>query len=146
MSIRTVALLGADGNLGPSVLQELVKAGFQVTVLKRQSSKSPDKYPKGVAVSRVDDELSMKSLTNALHGQDAAVATIKGSQTDVQKRLADACIEAGVRRFIPADFGSCDSSSTLTQDLVPLYKRKTELREYLQGLANEHPSFTWGRN
>jgi hypothetical protein len=69
--------------------------------------------------------------------------TIKGSQTEIQERIASACVQAGVKRFIPADFGSCDSSSDRTKALVPLYKRKTELRERLRELAKQNPSFTW---
>jgi len=143
MSIDHVALLGADGNLGPSVLQALVSAGFTITVLKRESSKSPSNYPEHVAVRKVPDEFDVEQLVDVLKGQDAVVVTVKGSQTDLQKRIADACVRAGVKRFIPADFGSCDSSSPLTQALVPLYKRKTELREYLTQLAETTPSFSW---
>jgi len=143
MTIHNVALLGADGNLGPAVLHALVAGGFKVTVLKRQGSKSPDQYPHSVKVSRIPDDLPFDALTDALKGQDALVATIKGTQSDVQKKLADACIRSGVQRFIPADFGSCDSSTELSQQLVPLFKHKTELRQYLQQLAEKHKSFTW---
>lgn len=143
--IKNVALLGADGKLGIVVLQKLLDEGFNVTVLKRQSSTSSDNYPvsKSVPVSRIPDDLALEALTKVLHGKDALVVTIKGSQTDVQKKLADACVAANVKRFIPADFGSCDSSSPLTQELVPLYKQKTELREYLMQLARANASFSW---
>lgn len=143
MGIKKVALLGADGNLGPAVLTALLAHDFSVTILKRQSSQSPDHYPPHTTISRIPDNLDVEETAEVLRGQDALVITIKGSQTDVQKRLADACIPAGVQRLIPADFGSCDSSSPLTQALVPLYKHKTEFREYLQGLASKHPAFSW---
>lgn len=45
--------------------------------------------------------------------------------------------------LIPADFGSVDSSSPLTQELVPLYVHKSRLRDYLMQLASKHPDFTW---
>ena len=143
MSIKKIALLGADGNLGPSVLHGLVAANFQVTVLKRESSKSPSNYPKGVHVAQVPDSFEVDDLTPILKGHEAVVVTIKGSESELQKRIADACVQAGVGHFIPADFGSCDSFSPLTGELVPLYKRKTELREYLVQLAQKHPSFSW---
>ncbi|KAK5165964.1 uncharacterized protein LTR77_008888 [Saxophila tyrrhenica] len=143
MAIKKVALLGADGNLGPAVLTALLAHSFQATVLKRQSSKSSDEYPEGVSVAKVQDDFAVDAITPHLHGHDAVIATIKGSQTDIQDRLAQACVKAGVQRFIPADFGSVDSSSERTQDLVPLYKRKTELRERLMKLAEENSSFEW---
>lgn len=96
-----------------------------------------------MAVQKVNDDFSVPDLTSALHGIDAVVVTIKGSEIAVQKRLAEACCQAHVKRMIPADFGSCDSSSAITQELVPLYKRKTELREYLTQLAQQHADFSW---
>lgn len=142
MSIKNVTLLGADGNLGPAVLHALTHK-FAVTVFKRDTSKSPDDYPPGVKVVRISEAFSLDELADKLRGQDAMVVTIKGSQTDVQRRIADACVRAGVRRLVPADFGSCDSSSPRARELVPLFARKTELREYLIGLAAAHPDFTW---
>ncbi|KAK5126725.1 hypothetical protein LTR85_009659 [Meristemomyces frigidus] len=143
MSIKSVALLGGDGLLGRPILEALLSAGFKVTVLKRQGSNSPDKYPESVAVARVPDDMPVEALTETLRGHDALVVAIKGSQTAVQTTLADASVRAGVRRFIPADFGSVDSSNQLTQQLVPLYKNKSELREYLMQVAKVNPSFSW---
>ena len=113
MSIRNVALLGADGKLGPAILSALVDASFQVTVLKRQSSKQPDtNYPPGVKVSRIPDNMDDEdALVQSLKGMDALVVTIKGSQVEVQEKLARACVRAGVKRMVPADFGSVDSAS-----------------------------------
>ncbi|KAI7180426.1 hypothetical protein KC360_g125 [Hortaea werneckii] len=142
--IKNVAILGADGKLGPAVLEALVSASFTVTVLKRESSKSSnDHYPPSVKVARVPNDLNVESLATTLQGHDALVITIKGSQTEVQKKLADAAVQAGVRRMIPADFGSCDSSTTEAQELVPLFKHKADLRQYLQTLAAQHQGFTW---
>jgi nucleoside-diphosphate-sugar epimerase len=143
MSIQHVAVLGADGKLGPAVLHALIAEGFQVTVLKRESSKSKDSYPPGVKVTRVPDDFPVEKVAETLRGQDGVVVTIKGNQTEIQERIAQACVQANVKRFIPADFGSCDSSSGRTKALVPLYKRKTELRERLTELAGRNPGFTW---
>ena len=143
MSIKNVCLLGANGNVGPMVLHALVKDGFNVTVLKRSSSKSSSGYPSGVKVAEVDDAFAVDDLVPIFNGQDAVVVTIKGTQVDIQKRLADASVKAGVKRFIPADFGSCDSSSPHAQDCVPLFVNKTELRSYLTELTKKNESFTW---
>lgn len=143
MTIKNVMLLGADGALGPFVLDQLVAAKFNVTVLKRSQSKSPDKYPAGVHVHRITDLTSESQLIDAFAGQDAVILTINGSQVDLQKGIARACVQARVQRLIPADFGSCDSSSLRAQQLVPLFKQKTELREYLTELAATHHTFSW---
>lgn len=144
ISIRNVALLGANGNLGSTILSELVIAGFNVTVLRRESSKSSTSdYPSAVTVTSIPDDFQSNDLLEALRGQHAVIACIKGSQTKVQQQLAEAAAKVGVSRFIPADFGSCDSQSEYTQRLVPLYRHKTEMREYLQELTKIHPDFSW---
>ncbi|KAF2162814.1 hypothetical protein M409DRAFT_68811 [Zasmidium cellare ATCC 36951] len=138
--ISKVALLGADGKLGPAIMHALVENGFNVTVLKRKSSKSPSSYPSQILVS---DDFNVPELTEALKGIDAVVITVKGSQTDLQKRIAEAAVQAGVKRLIPADFGSCDSSTQFAQDTVPLFKHKANLRQYLTDLSTKNPSFGW---
>jgi len=143
MSIKNVCLLGANGTVGPMVLHALVNDGFNVTVLKRSSSKSAPDYPAGVKVAEVNDAFAVEDLVPIFTNQDAVIVTIKGTQVDIQKRLADASVKAGVKRFIPADFGSCDSSSPHAQDCVPLFANKTELRSYLSDLARDHAGFTW---
>jgi nucleoside-diphosphate-sugar epimerase len=144
MAIQNVALVGANGSLGPFVLQALVDSNqFSVTVLKRASSKSSDQYPASVKVKHIPDDFELGALAKILHGIDAIVTTVTGNSDDAQKSLADAAVVAGVKRFIPADFGSCDSQSKRARELVPLYQRKTEVREYLQALSAKNPGFTW---
>ncbi|KAK6439962.1 hypothetical protein LTR95_003825 [Oleoguttula sp. CCFEE 5521] len=143
MAIKRVTLLGADGELGPAILAALLNSKFEVTVLKRANSSSPDDYPSHVKVAKVDEAFTVSDLTPMLRGQDALVITIKGTQVDLQKRLADAAVAAGVQRIIPADFGSCDSASPHAQQLVPLFGAKTQLRSYLTELVEKHSGFSW---
>ncbi|TID14563.1 CipA protein [Venturia nashicola] len=143
MAIETVTLLGADGRLGPAVLKALVESKFKVQVLKRESSKSTAKYPSGVTETRIPDDFPPSSLESALQGQDAVIVTIPGTNTSLQKKLADAAVKVGVTRFIPADFGSVDSDSQRARDWVPLYIDKYELRQYLSTLSSQNPSFSW---
>lgn len=134
MTLNRIALVGANGKLGPSILHALIAANsFEVTVLTRQSSKST--YPSTVHVSRISEDPSVAELTSVLKGQDALVVAFAGSNDDLQIRYADAAAAAGVKRFIPADFGSCDSSSPRALELVPLYRAKQKVRRHLQTLA-----------
>ena len=142
MTIRKVILVGANGTLGPDVLQALLSAKtFTVTVLSRSSSKS--KYPDSVNVIHVSDDFLIEELVPALRGQDAIIVTFAGSNSDLQIRLADAALQAGVRRFIPADFGSCDSSSPRALDLVPLYRAKQKVRLHLEQIAADGGTLSW---
>ena len=131
-TIKTVALAGASGNLGPSVLDQLLKANFTVTVLTRADSKST--FPPSVKVARVDYD-SSESLTQALQGQDALVSTLASLAVSTQKKVIDAAVAAGVKRILPSEFGSNDLHSKTRG--YPVYKPKTEIQEYLVKLAEE---------
>src|ERR1700721_2089467 len=101
MVLRKVVIVGANGTLGPAILNALIAANtFDVTVLSRHSSTS--KYPESVNVICISNEPDIEELVVALHGQDAIVVVFAGSLGDLQIRLADAAVLAGVRRFIPA--------------------------------------------
>ena len=140
--IIKVALIGANGRLGPAILNTLLSAGtFTVTVLSRSSSKST--YPDLVHVAHISDDPPFQEFVDVLRGQDALVVTFAGSNSDLQIRLADAAAQAGVKRFMPADFGSCDSSSPRALDLVPIYRAKQKVRQHLQHLVTSGSGLSW---
>ncbi|KAG6019115.1 hypothetical protein E4U41_003391 [Claviceps citrina] len=102
--LKNVTIVGAAGNLGTTVFQKLVDSGtFNVQVLRRPDSTT--QYPAGTKVIDVDFR-SADALTAALKGQDAVVALFGAASLDLQHGLIDASIKAGVRRFIPSEFGS----------------------------------------
>jgi uncharacterized protein YbjT (DUF2867 family) len=137
--IRTVALAGASGNLGPAILSQLLAANFTVTVLTRSSSTTTP-YPPTVTVRPVD-YTSIDSITTALRGQDALVSTLASAAIDVQIRLVDAALAAGVQRFIPSEFGS-DTGNRLARKLS-VYADKVKVQEYLAEKAQAHETFTY---
>ncbi|KAL9618675.1 MAG: hypothetical protein Q9160_006642 [Pyrenula sp. 1 TL-2023] len=128
-AIQNVALAGATGNLGPAVLNALLDAKFNVTVLTRQGSKSS--VPESVKAVAVDYE-SIESLEKALQGQDALISTLPIMS---QKALVDAAIKAGVKRYIPSEFGT-DVLHPRTIDL-PVFMPKVQVTQYLEQVAKE---------
>ena len=136
--IRTVALAGASGNLGPAILNQLLAANFTVTILTRAEGKHI--FPSGVKVVPVDYD-SLDSLTSALEGHDAFVSTLASSAIDVQIRLIDAAIAAGVKRFIPSEFGS-DTRNELARKM-PVFASKVKIQEYLEKKVEENNDFTY---
>ncbi|RMY93732.1 hypothetical protein D0862_09133 [Hortaea werneckii] len=127
MAIKTVALAGATGALGAPMLQALLEAGFNVTVLTRPTSTHA--FPNNVQVKKVEYH-DFESLKSALAGQEALVSTITTSAIDQQKLLIDAAIAAGVQRLIPSEFG-CDLENPKAREL-PVYADKVELERYIQ--------------
>ena len=130
-SIKSVAVGGATGNLGPSIVDGLLQAGFSVTVLTRKNSDS--KPPSGVKVAPVDYD-SVESLTTALKGLDAVVSTLNPGVVD-QIPLVDAAIAAGVSRFLPSEFG-CDAANPKVREL-PVFGAKVKVSDYLAEKAKE---------
>ncbi|KAG9256562.1 uncharacterized protein F5Z01DRAFT_477553 [Emericellopsis atlantica] len=127
MSIKNVALTGASGSLGVVVFKRLAAASdLNLKILRRHGSKST--FPANVQVVDVDFD-SVESLTAALAGQDALVSTISSEHIAAQKNLVDAALSAGVKRFIPSDFGS-DMANEHNQRL-PVFQPKAEIRSSL---------------
>lgn len=112
------------------MFQALVNAGFQVSVLTR--SRKPGAYASNINVFEVDFN-SVKSLTAALKGVDAVVSTVGGAAVDNQTVLIDAAIAAGVKRFIPSEFGSVTTNAKLEN--FPIYSSTFKIRTYLQEKA-----------
>ncbi|OJD25370.1 hypothetical protein ACJ73_03261 [Blastomyces percursus] len=103
-STMQVAIAGV-GALGHHILRAILATGkFSVTVLTRGEPRSND--PR--ITWRKVDYSDKSSLTEALRGIDTCISTAASfddkSFADGQIRLVDACIAAGVRRFVPSEF------------------------------------------
>lgn len=122
-----------------------------MTILTRPDAKHT--FPAAAKIQHVDYE-SIDSLTAALQGQDALVSTLGGAGFDKQLGLVEAAIKAGVRRFIPSEFG-CDTGNPKVMEL-PVLSAKVAFRQALQkkiaesgstltytGIING-PFFDWG--
>ncbi|KAH7025328.1 hypothetical protein B0J12DRAFT_733140 [Macrophomina phaseolina] len=137
--IKNVALLGASGIPGPFILKELLASPLNVTVISRVDSKAT--FPPGTTVIRAD-YTSPASLRAALANQDAVVSLLgHTAYTTTQKLAIDAAAAAGVRRFIPSEFG-VDTSSDEVVARVPFVRAKREVVEYLRGKEGEGLEWT----
>ncbi|KAL7796710.1 hypothetical protein V8C37DRAFT_371242 [Trichoderma ceciliae] len=147
--IKKVCLIGANGTLGSVILNGLIEANcFDISILQRTTSSSSS-APLGPSITRIPiaPDLPVDDLTEALAGQDAVVAAFPLGEGDQHLRLVEAAFRAGVKRFIPADFGSCDASDPEPQKHLPLYRRKTLVREKCEDLASkaarDGSAFSW---
>ncbi|KAL6247335.1 hypothetical protein RBB50_005681 [Rhinocladiella similis] len=143
MPTTRVALAGATGNLGIPVLEALLKGGFSVIVLSRHggnASKLQRYQDQDVTICEVDFTRT-ESILPALKEVEVAVSCLATLAIGAQNPLIDACCAAGVRRFIPAEFGM-DSRNALCQQL-PVCEPKVATQRYLEHKVSEHPGFTW---
>jgi hypothetical protein len=110
-----------------------------VTVLTRESSNAS--LPSGVSVKKVDYK-SVESIKPALEGQDAVVSVLGTFASGEQQPLADAAFEAGVKRFIPSEFGINTRRARGTA-MGKLIGTKIALVDDLIEKSKKNPSFTW---
>jgi hypothetical protein len=137
LSIRNVAVLGAGGSLGPTVL-EFLDHHFVVTIITRESSTST--FPSKFKTHVVPDDYATAQLLPAFTGQDAVVSLVSPWACQIQKHIIDVAVKAGVKRFIPAEFGY-DTTNANAVALLPALQIRVDIVEYLR--TQERNGLTW---
>lgn len=150
-TIHNVIIAGATGSVGGPVLTALLSEPyFKVTILTRRFSSA--KFPSQVPVIKVSDEYTTEELVAAFQGQDAVISALSTTpvtrdegRTGLAYRLIDTALAAGVRRFIPSEFGA-NNLDPRPRSLVPVYDRKGAMLEYLIAACPsqlDKPGMTW---
>ena len=109
---------GAGGtNIGYHLIRAFLADGtFQVTVLARSASTTS--YPPAVKLVKISDFGDHEELVQALKGQDVLISCVGPGAFAVQNDLVDACLRAGVTRFIPTEWGF-DNDDSACRGLCP---------------------------
>ncbi|KAL1858133.1 hypothetical protein VTK73DRAFT_7928 [Phialemonium thermophilum] len=131
----TVAVAGATGNLGVPVVKALQNAQppfRSIVILTRKPIADTSGFAPNVQV-RVVDYASHDSLVSALSGVDALVSAMATQFLGLQDPLLDAAVAAGVRFFIPSEFGLASGDPRLVADF-PLFTGKKALQDRLAAL------------
>lgn len=142
-SLKNVTLIGASGNVGSAFLNSLIASGkFNIKVLKRASSSAT--FPGGVEVADVDFA-SFESLKSAFAGQDAVISALGMTGLESQILIADAAASAGVKRFLPSEYGADLANDKIRQ--LPIFAPKAKVADHLVDLASKGAlSYTFVRN
>jgi len=91
-----IALIGASGNAGSRILDELVRRGHSVTAIVR----NPEKIAQNPKVAaRAGDVFDQASLANLLKGHDAVISSVHFTASDPRK-LIEAVRASGVNRYL----------------------------------------------
>ncbi|KAI9457633.1 NAD-P-binding protein [Lactarius psammicola] len=98
------------GTVGSHIVRELLKLKNEgkvdnVTILTRSDSSSLDEYKASGAKIAVVDYGSAESLKNAVTGADVVISTVTHAALQVQHVLAEQAKAAGVKLFVPSEFG-----------------------------------------
>jgi len=134
--LQNVAVIGASGNLGAPVVQELIAAKINTTAVSRKDSDAT--FPSEVKVARTD--YSLDSLVDIFKGQDAVLCLMSGYGKSLENTIVDASIKAGVKRYFPSEFGTHLQQPGLAEKL-PMFQAKVDLVNYLK--SKESTGLTW---
>lgn len=135
---KTIVVFGATGNLGNRIVRELVRRGANVRAVVRTATNTEKMNALkqlGASVEEVNLD-SVEALTRASVDASCVVSALAGLGdviVDLQKRILDGAIQAGVPRFIPSDF------CTDYTDLVPGENRNFDLRRVFRELLDQAP-------
>jgi hypothetical protein len=120
-------------------LKALVDSGkFNVTVVKRPTSKAT--FPASVKIASADTT-SVESVTAAFQGQDAVVSAVGNEGLQGQHVLIDAAVAAGVKRFLPSDFGSDLANPKVAA--FPVFGHKNATHKHLKEAVAANPGLTY---
>ncbi|KAI1322268.1 NmrA-like family protein [Xylariaceae sp. FL0255] len=143
MALKNIAIVGAS-KAGPVhlgfLIVEAVKVDpeFVVTVISRNSTTA--ELPNGVKVIRVGDNYPQEELEQAFAGQDAVVMSTGFQLMGQEGKFIDAAAKAGVKRFIPSEFGSNTRNSN-TISIFPMTGAKAKVIGDLK--AKESGGISW---
>lgn len=111
---------------------------FNITAVSRYTSRAS--FPNGVTVYKTD--FSDEDLVTAFKDQDVVISTVGLAGFGEQKKLVDAAIRAGVKRFLPSEY-SANTEDPVVAHMMPLvFGEKKELLEYLRSKESEGLSWT----
>ena len=123
----------ATGNTGSAILKALLTSNtINITILTRSDSPNKDSFPTNVTIRSIDYS-TISTVVDALKGQDIVISALNHVALSQQRTLLDACVSAGVKRFIPSEYGS----DTLNPNaaVLPLFASKKTEQRYLAELA-----------
>lgn len=137
---RDIALYGAGGDtIGHHILHALLaNSSFVVTIIARDSSST--KFPSNTKVVRIPATPSHDDLVKAFKGQEVLISALGFPILLSQPQLIDAAIEAGVKRFIPSDYGM-DNTDPAMRKMNPVFESKGMVMDYLK--SKEGTGLTW---
>ncbi|RFU80461.1 hypothetical protein TARUN_1754 [Trichoderma arundinaceum] len=117
--IERVAIIGAGGQVGKPIAEELLKTGkHTVTAITRVGSSSD--LPKGVQVVQVDYD-DEKTLIEGLKGQQFLFISLAvTAPKDVQAKIISAAATAGVQWIMPNSYGADPTNKALLKDVLLL--------------------------
>jgi len=146
MSFKVVFIAGATGFVGSQITQAFLdKKSFDVRILTRAGGVEDEKkkvllqefVSQGAKLveSNLED---VESLKKSLHGVDLVVSVLSVHSLEHQINLIKASKEAGVKRFVPSEFGFDVEAPIQNGIQVDFFYPKIKAREELRRVGLDH--------
>jgi hypothetical protein len=127
--------------LVPSTAQQSPARHLTVLTNPSQSLSLPP-HVSTDAVQHRKSDFSPESLQLAFAGQDLVISTMAGGDSEQQNRIIDAAVAAGVKRFIPHEFGHDTMNRAIRRRIVK-YAGRAKVVDHLQQVSKSNPDFEW---
>lgn len=139
-----IALIGATGNAGTPILDELVHRGHEVTAIVRNPEKIAVQ-PKVTA--QKGDVLDQAGLATLVKGHDAVISAVHFSASD-PKKLIEAVRASGVKRYlVVGGAGSLEVAPGKklidTPEFPPQYKAEAAAGGVFLDLLKQEKELDW---
>ncbi|KAI0133553.1 hypothetical protein BJ170DRAFT_689956 [Xylariales sp. AK1849] len=133
-----IAIAGAGSQLSREILDKLVATQkHEVIALVR---KDPAQFPPLPGVEWVqttyEDETELAQLLKGVHTVLCFFTVHLDPGSEAQKRLINAAVKAGVRRYAPSEWATGIETASIV-DVVPWYDGKIGIRDYLEKLNQD---------
>ncbi|KAI1764856.1 NmrA-like family protein [Hypoxylon sp. FL1150] len=123
----------ASDSIGTVLLDEFQKEpSFTLTILQRASSKFQP--PRSIKLISIPGSHPTEEHVAAFEGQDVVVNCMTTLSVADQFRMVDAAIAAGVRRYVPSEYG-LDNTKPEAQALNVVFHDKGKVQEYIRSKA-----------
>jgi hypothetical protein len=135
---KDIVVVGATGNLGGRICNELVKRGASVRALVRNTTdleKVEFLRNQGVGVQVVAFD-NVEEIAKACEGANCMVSALAGLAdviVDLQTRILDGALKAGISRFIPSDF--CTDYNLLEPGNNRNFDLRRNFKDYLDSTS-----------
>ncbi|KAK1227257.1 hypothetical protein PQX77_009743 [Marasmius sp. AFHP31] len=145
-TFTSFAIVGASGLVGSHILNAFLSIGVNPLVLSRTSSDKT--FPPNTQVAKVDLE-NVDEVAKVLkeHNVEVVVSVAGTTGIPTQRPVADAAKKAGVKLFVPSEFGSVTEGVSKVpgeSEESPLVQ-KEKFIDYLQSVGLPYTRFFIGQ-
>ncbi|KAK0937999.1 hypothetical protein LTR29_010447 [Friedmanniomyces endolithicus] len=141
--IHKVAVVGASGQVGSTILKHLLEStqDFKVTVVTRTDSTAT--FPSNPKVTvKKGSYTDGPFLQDAFKDQDVVIFALHFMAQGAQIGMIDEAAKAGVKWIVPNEYAG-DGMNKAMAEGVPVFVPKKQAREHIDELSKTHEGLKW---